>query len=126
MYCVFFLQPVDRMSLAVPLGGGVCLRHGAVMVKLTVWTAVMSSSATPSVDLEWCPASAVTSVCTTSSSVMGRHTAETPPMKALTTAVRYFRWKTLLSSHFVSMKVKYVSLFSRIYLDTSLSWQLLM
>lgn len=93
------------MSSAVPPGGSVCLEHGAVMVKLTVWMAVMSSSAPPPVELVRCPVLAVTSVCTISSSVMGRHTAETPQMKALTTVVRYFNLKTFLSSHSFSINV---------------------
>lgn len=80
-----------------------CLERGAAMAKLTVWTAVMSSSAPPCVDQARCPASAATSVWTTSSSVTGRQTAGTPQMKASTTAVRYFRWNTFLSSHPLSI-----------------------
>lgn len=91
----FLLQLVGHMSSAVPAGGSVCLERGAAMAKLTVWTAVMSSSVLPCVDQARCPASAATSVWTTSSSVTGRQTAGTPQMKASTTAVRYFRWNIL-------------------------------
>lgn len=75
------------MSSAVPLVASVCLRLGAVMEKQTVWMVVMSSTVLSSVALARCLASVGTSVWTTSSSVTGPHTAETPQTRVLTTVV---------------------------------------